>query len=72
MRINANKEFFEQMLWMHGEFKLNCPNFLGADFDTAKQALTANNFNLEQAINYHLERSHSIGAPEDDVAGTID
>lgn len=41
----------------------------GADFDTAKQALTVNNFNLEQAINYHLERSNAIGAPEDDVAG---
>lgn len=40
----------------------------GADFDTAKQALTVNNFNLEQAINYHLERSNSIGSPEDDVA----
>lgn len=42
---------------------------LGADFDTAKQVLTVNNFNLEQAVNYHLERSNSIGAPEDDVAG---
>ncbi|XP_055309682.1 UBX domain-containing protein 7 isoform X2 [Sitodiplosis mosellana] len=40
----------------------------GADFDTAKQALIVNNFNLEQAINYHLERSNAIGAPEDDVA----
>ncbi|XP_031631535.1 UBX domain-containing protein 7-like [Contarinia nasturtii] len=40
----------------------------GADFDTARQALTVNNFNLEQAINYHLERSNAIGAPEDDVA----
>lgn len=38
---------------------------IGADFDTAKQVLTVNNFNLEQAINYHLERSN----PEDDVAG---
>lgn len=44
----------------------------GADFDTAKHALTANNFNLEQAINYHLERSNSVGAPEDDVAGKRD
>lgn len=42
----------------------------GADFDTAKQALTVNNFNVEQALNYHLERANgSIGAPEDDVAG---
>lgn len=41
----------------------------GADFDTAKQALTLNNFNLEQAVNWHLERSNSIGSPEDDVAG---
>lgn len=44
--------------------------FQGADFDTAKQALTLNNFNLEQAINYHLERSNSFSSPEDDVAGT--
>lgn len=43
--------------------------FKGADFDTAKQILTLNNFNLEQAINSHLERSNSIGDPEDDVAG---
>lgn len=35
----------------------------------AKQALTVNNFNLQQAINYHLERSNPVGAPEDDVAG---
>lgn len=47
-------------------------DFLGADFETAKQALTVNNFNLEQAINYHLERSNSLGAPEDDVAGMVD
>lgn len=43
--------------------------FVGADFEMAKQALTVNNFNLERAINYHLERSNSVGAPEDDVAG---
>lgn len=42
---------------------------LGADFDTAKQVLTVNNFNLEQAVNYHLERSNAISAPEDHVAG---
>lgn len=50
---------------------MNCKSIhlIGADFDTAKEVLTANNFNLEQAINYHLERSSSIGAPEDDVAG---
>lgn len=46
--------------------------FKGADFDTAKQALTVNNFNVEQALNYHLERVNgAIGAPEDDVAGKI-
>lgn len=44
----------------------------GVDFDTARQTLTVNNFNLEQAINYHLERSNAIGAPEDDVAGNLD
>ncbi|XP_031634968.1 uncharacterized protein LOC116348194, partial [Contarinia nasturtii] len=38
----------------------------GADFDTARQALTVNN--LEQAIIYHLERTNAIGAPEADVA----
>lgn len=44
--------------------------FEGADFDTAKQALTVNNFNVEQALNYHLERMNGgVGAPEDDVAG---
>lgn len=35
----------------------------------AKQALTVNDFNLERALNYHLERSNPVGAPEDDVAG---
>lgn len=44
-------------------------SFAGTDFDTAKQVLTVNNFNLEQAINSHLERSNLVGAPEDDVAG---
>lgn len=42
-----------------------------ADFDTAKEALTVNNFNLEQALNYHLERTNALGAPEDDVAGEL-
>lgn len=54
---------------MHSFVRLLLP---GADFDTAKQALTLNNFNLEQAVNWHLERSNSIGSPEDDVAGKLD
>lgn len=41
--------------------------FIGTDFETAKQTLTANNFNLEQAINFHLERSNVLNIPDEDA-----
>lgn len=51
------------------EIKEIFPIYSGTDFETAKQTLIANNYNLEQAINYHLERTNALNAPENDVAG---
>lgn len=47
---------------------------IGSDYETATQMLTATNFDLQQAMNLHLERmnepveSNDI-SPEDEVAG---
>lgn len=47
---------------------------IGSDYDTAVQMLTATNYDLQQAMNLHLERINepaetNDNSPEDEVAG---
>lgn len=58
-------KFFKRL--STNSFSLSYCVCVGTDFETAKQTLTANNFNLEQAINFHLERSNVLNGSDDDA-----
>lgn len=50
--------------------------YQGSDYDTAVQILTATNYDLQQAVNLHLERINEPNesndvSPEDEVAGKL-